>query len=126
MSDTRTTLTRSQRLDRLPFTAKHGRLLVGSGIGWALDRVLNPGPEMARRFPGLAARAAQYVPMLKSVVSAVLGAGAVVLLLETWGLNSLDWFDQGTLGRRLIDTLVAAARAREAFAAAIERRKARR
>ena len=29
--------TRAQRLDRLPFTARHGRLLVGSGIGWALD-----------------------------------------------------------------------------------------
>ncbi|MDO5697803.1 MAG: MFS transporter [Dermatophilus congolensis] len=30
-------LTRSQRLDRLPFTRAHGRLLGGSGIGWALD-----------------------------------------------------------------------------------------
>ena len=30
-------LTRSQRLDRLPFTRKHGRLLGASGIGWALD-----------------------------------------------------------------------------------------
>ncbi|WP_282852187.1 MFS transporter [Gulosibacter sediminis] len=28
---------RSERLDRLPFTAKHGRLLFGSGVGWALD-----------------------------------------------------------------------------------------
>jgi len=32
-----TELTRNQRLDRLPVTAKHRRLLVGSGIGWALD-----------------------------------------------------------------------------------------
>ena len=30
-------LSRSERLDRLPFTRKHGELLVGSGIGWALD-----------------------------------------------------------------------------------------
>lgn len=29
--------TRTERLDRLPFTRKHGRLLFGSGIGWALD-----------------------------------------------------------------------------------------
>ncbi|MFV0434396.1 MAG: MFS transporter [Leucobacter sp.] len=27
----------SQRLDALPFTRKHGRLLTGSGLGWALD-----------------------------------------------------------------------------------------
>ncbi|MGV0394099.1 MFS transporter [Corynebacterium riegelii] len=30
-------LTRTQRLDRLPVTPKHKRLLFGSGIGWALD-----------------------------------------------------------------------------------------
>ncbi len=30
-------LTRSQRLDQLPFNAAHRRLLVGSGVGWALD-----------------------------------------------------------------------------------------
>ncbi|TFV52678.1 MFS transporter [Blastococcus sp. TF02A_35] len=30
-------LTRAQRLDRLPYTREHGRLVVGSGMGWALD-----------------------------------------------------------------------------------------
>lgn len=30
-------LTRTERLDRLPVNREHGRLLVGSGIGWALD-----------------------------------------------------------------------------------------
>lgn len=30
-------LTRAERLDRLPFTRRHSRLLLGSGIGWALD-----------------------------------------------------------------------------------------
>lgn len=30
-------LTRTERLDRLPVTPKHRRLLFGSGIGWALD-----------------------------------------------------------------------------------------
>lgn len=29
--------TRAERLDRLPFTRAHTRMLVGSGIGWALD-----------------------------------------------------------------------------------------
>ena len=29
--------TRSDRLDRLPFTREHTRLVVGSGLGWALD-----------------------------------------------------------------------------------------
>jgi len=30
-------LTRTERLDRLPVTPKHKRLLLGSGLGWALD-----------------------------------------------------------------------------------------
>ncbi|WP_331714610.1 MFS transporter, partial [Auraticoccus cholistanensis] len=34
---TPTRLSRSQRLDRLPFTRRHARLLGGSGLGWALD-----------------------------------------------------------------------------------------
>src|SRR5690606_27365894 len=29
--------TRTQRLDDLPFTGRHRRLLTGSGVGWALD-----------------------------------------------------------------------------------------
>lgn len=29
--------TRTQRLDALPFTGQHRKLLVGSGVGWALD-----------------------------------------------------------------------------------------
>ncbi len=32
-----TGLTRSERLDRLPFSAQHRRLVAGSGVGWALD-----------------------------------------------------------------------------------------
>jgi putative MFS transporter len=34
---TTTTLSRAERLDRLPFTRRHLSLLGGSGIGWALD-----------------------------------------------------------------------------------------
>ena len=32
-----TGLSRSERLDRLPFTREHGRLVAVSGVGWALD-----------------------------------------------------------------------------------------
>lgn len=37
MTSQASTLTRSQRLDRLSFNRAHGKLLVGSGVGWALD-----------------------------------------------------------------------------------------
>jgi MFS transporter, putative metabolite:H+ symporter len=37
MTQTTRATTRTQRLDALPFTGQHRRLLVGSGAGWALD-----------------------------------------------------------------------------------------
>ena len=36
-ADTRAPATLSERLDRLPFTRRHLRVLTGSGLGWALD-----------------------------------------------------------------------------------------
>jgi len=37
MTSTTRAPSRTERLDGLPFTAEHRRLLVGSGVGWALD-----------------------------------------------------------------------------------------
>ncbi len=37
MERTETSLRRAERLDRLPFTREHGKLVAGSGLGWALD-----------------------------------------------------------------------------------------
>ncbi|ASJ19725.1 MFS transporter [Corynebacterium stationis] len=34
---TASSLSKNERLDRLPITSKHKKLLVGSGVGWALD-----------------------------------------------------------------------------------------
>jgi len=36
-AEANTHLTRSERLDRLPFTGTHRKVLAGSGVGWALD-----------------------------------------------------------------------------------------
>ncbi len=37
MTATAPPTSRAERLDRLPFTREHGRLVFGSGLGWALD-----------------------------------------------------------------------------------------
>jgi MFS transporter, putative metabolite:H+ symporter len=37
MTATASPTSRAERLDRLPFTREHGRLVFGSGLGWALD-----------------------------------------------------------------------------------------
>ncbi|MDB5374107.1 MAG: mechanosensitive ion channel protein MscS, partial [Belnapia sp.] len=71
----------------------------------ATEPMLNPSPELAKRWPGLPTRAATYLPPVRSAVSVLLGLAVVVLLLETWGLGALDWFAGGTLGNRLLQTL---------------------
>ena len=75
------------------------------GIARLLDRALSPNPELVKRYPGLPARAATYVPLTKAVVSVLIGAAGVVLLLQTWGVDALGWFAAGTLGGRLLGTL---------------------
>lgn len=43
-----TTLTRNERLDRLPFNKAHRKLLMASGIGWAFD-AMDVGSAVVRR-----------------------------------------------------------------------------
>jgi small-conductance mechanosensitive channel len=75
------------------------------GVSRLLDRALSPSPELAKRYPGLPARAATYVPLTKAAISVLIGCAGLVLLLETWGLDALGWFAEGTLGGRLLATL---------------------
>jgi small-conductance mechanosensitive channel len=64
------------------------------------------GPDMARRYPGLEARANRYVPVLKGVVSSLIGITTLLFLLEAWGLDAFSWFRRGQLGARLLSSLV--------------------
>lgn len=64
------------------------------------------GPDMARRYPGLEARANRYLPVLKGLVTVIVGALALLFLLESWGIESFAWFRRGQLGARLLSSLV--------------------
>ncbi|WP_270937004.1 mechanosensitive ion channel family protein, partial [Falsiroseomonas oryzae] len=67
------------------------------------------GPDLARRYPGLEARANRYVPLLKGFVTTAIGAIAVLFLLEAWGLDAFAWFRRGQLGARLLGSLISMA-----------------
>ncbi len=64
------------------------------------------GPDMARRYPGLEARANRYLPVLKGLVTLIIGVLALLFLLESWGIESFAWFRRGQLGARLLSSLV--------------------
>ncbi len=71
-----------------------------------LDRLFRIGPELARRFPGLEARANRYYPLLRGTISAIIAAIAAIALLEVWGLNAFFWFRSGSIGGRLVSAVV--------------------
>lgn len=85
-------------------------LALAKGVDVALRRAINRGfrvsPDLARRYAGLEERANRYVPVLKSLVSAAVTVLTLLLLLETWGVDSFSWFRQGQLGSRLLGALV--------------------
>jgi small-conductance mechanosensitive channel len=71
-----------------------------------IARGFRVGPEFARKYPGLEARANRYVPVLKGIASGVIGVLALLFLLETYGLDAFAWFGRGQLGSRLLGSLV--------------------
>jgi small-conductance mechanosensitive channel len=83
--------------------------LVDALVQRAIGRGFRIGPDFARRYPGLEARANRYLPMLKGVASVLIGVIALLFLLESWGLDSFAWFRRGQLGARLVGSLVSIA-----------------
>ena len=83
------------------------------GVGWIVIRVLNRiilrafgvSDEIRQRYPFAATRADRYLPIARRAVVAVVQAGIVLLVLQVWGLDILDWL-AGDLGRNVLSRVV--------------------
>ncbi len=82
-----------------------GGKLLDEAMRRLLDRMFRISADLAKRYPGLEARANRYLPALRTLISFSIVAAGLVLLLEAWGLNSLAWFGTGRWGERLISGL---------------------
>jgi small-conductance mechanosensitive channel len=80
--------------------------LLDEGMRRGLMRAFTISEDLARRNPGLEARANRYLPVMKGVFSALILAATVVALLQVWGLNSLAWFQPGRWGGRVMSALL--------------------
>lgn len=80
--------------------------LVDEGMRRGLARAFSIGPDLARRLPGLEARANRYLPAIKGLLSAGVVVAAAIVLLEVWGLGAFAWFGQGRLGARLFASAI--------------------
>ncbi len=71
-----------------------------------IDRGFRIQPEILQRFPGLEARANRYLPLLRQVVSGLVGTIGLVALLEVWGIDAIVWFYGGQVGGRVVSAVV--------------------
>ncbi|APH55158.1 Mechanosensitive ion channel [Granulibacter bethesdensis] len=71
-----------------------------------LSRIVRPSSERRERHPEIALRADLYYPYLKRLLSAVLTVATLVILLQSWGIPTLTWFNQGAIGSRLLSALI--------------------
>jgi small-conductance mechanosensitive channel len=70
-----------------------------------VDRGFRIKPDILQRFPGLETRANRYLPLLRRVVSIVIGVIGFIALLEVWGVNALVWFYGGQIGGRVVSAV---------------------
>ncbi|HTH99091.1 MAG TPA: mechanosensitive ion channel domain-containing protein, partial [Stellaceae bacterium] len=81
------------------------RLIAVAVLG-AFDKGFQISTELSERYPGLEARANRYYPLLRSLVSAILGVATLLVLLQVWGIDAILWFLRGSIGGRLISAII--------------------
>jgi len=55
---------------------------------------------------GVTPRLGRYYPLARTLITVFVTFGAAVVLLDAWGLDALDWFAAGTLGRSMASAVV--------------------
>ncbi len=81
------------------------RLLTVVTLG-LIDRLFRVPPELLHRFPALENRANLYLPLLRKVVTAIIGVLTFIALLQIWGANTVVWFYGGQIGGKLLSAVI--------------------
>jgi small-conductance mechanosensitive channel len=79
-----------------------GARLVVVAAEAGLNRLRLNVADLEDRYPGIEARLSGYHPMLRALVNFIVGAAALVLVLEVWGFDAFAWFSADALGGRLL------------------------
>jgi small-conductance mechanosensitive channel len=79
-------------------------------VTWAvalggLDRAFHPGSGFLMGFPTGEILVARYRPVLRFAVSTIIAVLAIGALLEAWGFDIANWFDQGRIGAVVLSEL---------------------
>ncbi len=75
-------------------------------LAHGLEAAFDDGVPWRADYPGLHARARLYLPVFKMAISAILGAIAILVILQLWGVGVLDWFAATAIGQRIVSAAV--------------------
>jgi len=81
-------------------------VLVNSLLSRAITRMFRVSAEIREQFPDLEARTNRYLRIFNVVAALVVTTVAAVIILQAWGLRSLEWFAT-PVGRRLSGSVIA-------------------
>ncbi|WP_439514153.1 mechanosensitive ion channel domain-containing protein [Oceanibaculum nanhaiense] len=79
--------------------------LVWTGIDRLVTQLFSVSEQMRRDFPSLEDRANRYVPVLSTVLHAIVAVIATVALLQVWGLDAFAYVTSSG-GQRFVTTVV--------------------
>lgn len=84
--------------------------LTAGGMAWKgslslLNRLLAAPANSTARHPNLAARLRVYSPLLSFLIRAVIVILVLLLILQGWGVNALDWLRGNTISEALISAV---------------------
>ncbi len=82
--------------------------LVTLFVEHAVERGTTLSSDPEARFPLLRERADRYLPIIHASTSVIVWMVAVVVLVDIWGLDSVEWFD-GPAGRALLGKIASIA-----------------
>ncbi|MBV8662703.1 MAG: mechanosensitive ion channel, partial [Hyphomicrobiales bacterium] len=70
------------------------------------DRAIHLNRDLAARLDRAGGRGRWYYGVMRSVVKIAIGWTTLVLLLEIWGFDALEWFEGRAIGARIVSAVV--------------------
>jgi small-conductance mechanosensitive channel len=76
--------------------------LLAAGLLHGVDTLLHGKPDLIARYPVLESRVTRYYQPMRLAISLAIGVTALVILLQVWGLDAVDWLTGSAIGQQMM------------------------